>query len=186
MSLNYNIVNLDITNGLDRKKLMTGSYIYLEEAPDNANITIALGADADGLQLSQGKNIQLGEKPLEFYISCDAVAGASIRLVIADSDSIKISDTPSFAFNESAKSALRFAARTCTNHTIVNGGTLEVLKGGNTAIKLHSTEEIYYKIDAETTTFPIFEDIITLDNITNKITLLNNSGVSSTISIQYM
>lgn len=185
MDYNLNIIPKNLDNGLNNIAIMGGKYIYLQEAPDNANIIIKINNNQnDGIVLTKGKAIVLPQKANQFFISADSVSGANAVFVVSDNENFKITDTPSFAFNESAKNSLRFAPRNEPLETIVSGGSsYEFLKGGNTAIDFIAfntsdlnPEFINVSLDESTVKRPYAESNFSLDYIEEKVIFHNDNS----------
>ncbi|NOQ31870.1 MAG: hypothetical protein GQ570_12170 [Helicobacteraceae bacterium] len=183
---NLNVTRKGLDNGLNNVSLMGGKYIYIQSAPENANIQVGMGNSSnDKITLTQGKSITLPLKVDNFYMNADAVLGGTVEIIVSDSESFKIDDTPSFAFNESAKNALRFAPRGSIEYTIANGATQQILKDGNTAIDFHATEFLDVSINGEAPTRQMLEQIINLDYI-ESVEFKNNSGTNATLTVWSM
>jgi hypothetical protein len=174
---NFNVSTFNIENGLNNRALMGGKYIYIDYAPTEANIVLKIDNNSnDGINLTQGKSISLPTKADNFFISCDAVVGGKITILVSDSQDFKIDDTPSFAFNESAKNSLRFAPRGATQVTIGVGTSHEFLKGGNEAIDFTATDEVSISLDDDIIKRPMYESVIALDYVNEKLVFHNDTA----------
>lgn len=183
---NVGLVRKGLDKGLDNVALMGGKYIFIQNAPDNANIQISMDNNSnDKITLTKGKSITLPSATGTFFISADAVLGGTVEIIVSDSENFKIDDTPSFAFNESAKNSLRFAPRGSAEYTIANGATQQILKDGNTAIDFYANQFLDVGINGEGVTRPMLEQIINLDYI-ESVEFTNNSGTTVTLKVWSM
>jgi len=85
-SKNYNMITKSIDTGLNRVQVGTaGGYIRLLDAPASANVLIHLNEqNADGIPLKVYHAIESTHIE-KIYVSCNAVAGATITIVQANS-----------------------------------------------------------------------------------------------------
>ncbi len=96
MAVNYNIVDLSIDGGLDRKPIASGkNYLILLEAPANANVRIRFDDNtADEIPLDTNYAIETKEVT-RVYVSADDVTGGSIKIgQSASADDFKILTAP--------------------------------------------------------------------------------------------
>jgi len=95
--VNYNIIEKDISNGLDNVQISGGKdYLILLEAPIGANVTLKLGSnEADAIPLPTDYSIEF-DKTNDIYISSDAVSGGRIKIGVSDTTTggIKIYPNP--------------------------------------------------------------------------------------------
>jgi len=176
---NYNLAHIPIDKGLKKDPLHGGRYLYLSDAPDNANVRISINANTnDEIPMKKGKSIKLPFISDKFFVSCDPVAGGSIDIIISDNQNFSIEDTPSFAFNNEAKNTLRFAPREAIEKTIQSNSYYEFMKNGNSAIYFNADHDIKISLDTETVQMPSIENTISLDNIKEK--LVFHAGANET------
>lgn len=85
MAVNYNIIPLDISDGLDNHSISAGkTYLILLSAPSGANVKIRLDSnEADQIPLDTNYGIKF-DKATQIYVSADAVAGESISIGVSD------------------------------------------------------------------------------------------------------
>ncbi len=97
MSVNYNIVTLDISNGLDNVAISAGrNYLILLEASNSANVRIKLNDNmSDDIPLQENFAIAMSSNT-EIYVSADAVPGEFIKIgQSATADDFHIITSPS-------------------------------------------------------------------------------------------
>ncbi len=97
MSVNYNIVTLNISNGLDNVAISAGrNYLILLEASNSANVRIKLNDNmSDDIPLQENFAIAMGSNT-EIYVSADAVPGEFIKIgQSATADDFHIITSPS-------------------------------------------------------------------------------------------
>lgn len=82
----YNIITLDISNGLEKYECGTGGgYIVLISADPRANVSIALNDnDADDIPVKPYHGIT-ASNVTKLYVSCNAVLGEKIKILQASS-----------------------------------------------------------------------------------------------------
>lgn len=114
--INYNVVPLDITNGLNNREIASSfNYLMLLEAPSNANVRIRLNDNtADEIPLKANSSIQVSEVT-KIFISADSVIDGRILIGQANTNQLKINPTPNIArieeiaeFGIEAKTVLQF------------------------------------------------------------------------------
>ncbi len=97
MSVNYNIVTLDISNGLDNVAISAGrNYLILLESSNSANVRIKLNDNmSDDIPLQENFAIAMSSNT-EIYVSADAVPGEFIKIgQSATADDFHIITSPS-------------------------------------------------------------------------------------------
>ncbi len=97
MSVNYNIVTLDISDGLDNVAISSGrNYLILLEASNSANVRIKLNDNmSDDIPLQENFAIAMSGNT-EIYVSADAVPGEFIKIgQSATADDFHIITSPS-------------------------------------------------------------------------------------------
>ncbi len=97
MSVNYNIVTLDISKGLDNVAISAGrNYLILLEASNSANVRIKLNDNmSDDIPLQENFAIAMSSNT-EIYVSADAVPGEFIKIgQSATADDFHIITSPS-------------------------------------------------------------------------------------------
>ncbi len=97
MSVNYNIVTLDISKGLDNVAISAGrNYLIILEASNSANVRIKLNDNmSDDIPLQENFAIAMSSNT-EIYVSADAVPGEFIKIgQSATADDFHIITSPS-------------------------------------------------------------------------------------------
>ena len=85
MRYKYNVLNYNLTNGLNEEVQVPGGFIYVKDATD-ANVKIAVRPDSktnDSVYLKKQFGVVVEFKKL--YITADAQAGKTVEIVIANS-----------------------------------------------------------------------------------------------------
>ncbi len=97
MSVNYNIVTLDISQGLDNVAISSGrNYLILLEASNSANVRVKLNDNmSDDIPLQENFAIAM-KNNTEIYVSADPVPGEFIKIgQSATADDFHIITSPS-------------------------------------------------------------------------------------------
>lgn len=92
----YNIVNLNITNGLHNQAISSGkNYILLTSAPAAAKVTVRLNSNtADEIELKENQGIKASNVK-NIYISCNPMDGEKIQIATSTSaDDFEIITAP--------------------------------------------------------------------------------------------
>lgn len=93
-----NIFTLDISNGLRDHEVGAGEYLLLIDAPPLANVTVKPNSQfgATGIPLKSGHDVRSRKEVNKWFISADAVAGGTIKILMSDSDEpLTINTVPS-------------------------------------------------------------------------------------------
>lgn len=70
--------------------------------------------------------------------------------------------------------------------TIIAGASHTVTKGTLKAIRFHASDEVGLSLDADLIKYPIFEDILYLDNINTDVTFHNDNALSIKLTVWKM
>lgn len=93
-----NIFTLDISNGLRDHEVGAGEYLLLIDAPPLANVTVKPNSQfgATGIPLKSGHDVRSRKEVNKWFISADAVAGGTIKILMSDSEEpLTINTVPS-------------------------------------------------------------------------------------------
>lgn len=161
--INYNIVPLDIKNGLKNHEIASGfNYLILLEAPSNANVTIKINDNtADEIPLKENGSIKV-KNATRIYISCDSVYDG--RLLIGQAQSTDLLITPPANigkiseisdFGVEAKTLLQFLPTDSFKQTINNNSFLEMDITKVKALKHISNGNLEIEINSNGVKYPL-------------------------------
>lgn len=95
--VSYNIINIPIDQAINNKYIASGiTYLILLDAPPNANVRIKIGAETrDEIPLPLLYTIEFDKSiNTNIYLSCDAVAGGSIKIGVCNDEHSKVKIIP--------------------------------------------------------------------------------------------
>lgn len=132
-----NIFTLDISNGLRDHEVGAGEYLLLIDAPPLANVTVKPNSQfgATGIPLKSGHDVRSRKEVNKWFISADAVAGGTIKILMSDSDEpLTINTVPSDVNVSEIGSLAAFGAAALAQlDKAINPYELGVLSGGTTS-----------------------------------------------------
>jgi len=188
MSINYNIVQLSLDNGLTNKAISSGrDYLILLESPANANVKIKLGeSTADAIPLKENYSLNTSNVK-DIFVSCDSIAGGRILIGQANTkEDLQIFPVPSLEFSNEVLNNLRFAPNgTAVQIPISAGTSYDFTKAGQTAIRFVSAEELGVELNSNSIKYPMYEEEIYLQSIEN-ITFHNDTTKDTILTIWNM
>lgn len=143
MRYKYNVLNYDLTNGLNEEVQVPGGFIYMKDATDLA-VKIAVRPDSktnDAVYLKKQFGIVVEFKKL--YITADAQAGKTVEIIITNSyDTFRI-------FEQAQVQDINSVAAITNPVTIVNPTIADILKIGGTAQTGWDLQKLQKNLDAE-------------------------------------
>lgn len=187
MSSNYNIVRLPLDDGLKNHAIGGRDYLIVLESPSKCNLTVKINDNtADEIPLKE--NYSLTSKDVrDIIINADAVAGGVLMLGQAKTETdFNIKTSPSLEFSDDILNSLRFAPRASETITIPANSTYDFSKGAYTAIRFICEDEFLISLDDNIEKYPTIEDILYLDNLSNKAVFHNDNAFEISIIIWLM
>lgn len=143
MRYKYNVLNYDLTNGLDEEVQVPGGYIYMKEATD-LGVKIAVRPDSktnDAIYLRKQFGIVVEFKKL--YITADAQAGKTVEIIVTNSyDTFRI-------FEQAQVQDINSVASITNPVTIQNPTIADILKIGGTTQTGWDFQKLQKNLDAE-------------------------------------
>jgi hypothetical protein len=187
MRYKYNVLNYNLTNGLNEEVQVPGGFIYMKDATD-LSVKIAVRPDSktnDAVYLKKQFGIVVGFKKL--YITADAQANKTVELLVTDSyDTFRIFEQAQIQdINSVASITNPVTVASVTNPvTIANPTIADILKVGGTTQTGWDLQKLQKNLDAEYGTQTIKYNIIGTGGIiiihtvaTGKNLLLENVGM---------
>ncbi len=190
------MITLSIDASLNRVQIGTaGGYIKLLDAPTSANVFIHLNEqNADGIPLKAYHAIEATNIE-KIYVSCNAVAGATITIVQANSSTDFKMITPASDisldklgdFSDTAVSKIKFIpSGEATQVTILPSSYNEIFTPNTTAIRFHTSQELGVEFNNNGVLFPMSgENEIFLRDITS-IRFHNSLATNTILNSLYM
>ena len=187
MSSNYNIVRLPLDDGIKNQAIGGRDYLIVLEAPSRCNLTIKINDNtADEIPLKENYSLS-GKNVRDIIINADAVAGGVLMLGQAKTEAdFSIKTSPSLEFSDDVLNSLRFAPRSSATLTIPANSTIDFNKGAYMAIRFICEDEFLLSLDDETEKYPTIEDILYLDNLSDKVVFHNENAFEINIILWTM
>lgn len=143
MRYKYNILNYNLTNGLNEEVQFPGGFIYLKDATD-LSVKIAVRPDSkanDAVYLKKQFGIVVEFKRL--YITADAQPGKTVEIIITNSyDTFRI-------FEQAQMQDINSVASITNPVTIQNPTIADILKIGGTTQTGWDLQKLQKNLDAE-------------------------------------
>lgn len=186
--INYNIVKLNIGNGLKNHAIAGGfNYLILLDAPLNANVLVKFdNNEADGIPLKENGAIEISSEIRNIYISCDFVTNETITIGQSNTNDLKIIPSTNIqkieevsSFGADAQAILQFLPNDSITYTILDGESKELDISKVKAFKFFNDGVLDLEIENNGVIFPIKANEcyeLFCQYLDNNIVLHNNSG----------
>ncbi|WP_331773817.1 hypothetical protein [Sulfurospirillum sp. 1612] len=181
--MNYNIIEKDISNGLDANQvnsLGSGDYLILRYAPEGANVKIRIN-DANAKDISMIQDDSITATGINrIYISADPVPDEHIIFAQSSNDAdFKINPAPAL---KTVNVNGSFTPRFDEEYTIASGESFDLDVKAIKAVRFLASDYVNISLNTSSIKYEMLEDLIYTTELTN-LKFSNDTAASISVII---